>query len=336
MAPPAQKEEVRFVTFNQDASCLAVGTTKGFRIFTVDPFLQCYAKMCGGMNIVSMLYRTSLLAIVGAGSSQQSPRQLQLHNTHEQQSICNISFADTILAVKLNRKRLVVILEKCLHIFDVTKMAPLQIIDTVRNPRGLGALSMCRDGDDACVVAYPKSVEQGGESHGDVVIVDAITGKSAHVIRAHDSTLAAIALSASGSRVATASEKGTIIRVFGITPETTPLLHIFRRGRAAARIYSLAFNERASLLACHSSTGTVHVFASTADGAPPPREGGARSEERSVTKLTVKDPSEQDAVCISRDSQRLMVATSTGRLFTYLLDVGQSECKLEREHLVVS
>eukprot|EP00755_Sulcionema_specki_P006339 Sspe_Gene.35183::Locus_17063_Transcript_1_1_Confidence_1.000_Length_871::g.35183::m.35183/K17908/WIPI, ATG18; autophagy-related protein 18 len=205
-----------------------------------------------------MLNRTSLWAIVGLGadSTQQSPRQLQLYNTSEDQSICSMSFQDTILSVKLNKKRLVVILEKCLHIFDLTKMASLQIIDTEPNPKGLGALSMGED----CVVAYPKAVQPGC---GDVMVVDAISTKNIHVIRAHRNPLSALALSNCGTKLATASQKGTVIRVFGLSPggkAEAPLLYTLRRGASMATVHSLCFNEAATLLACTSSKTTIHIW----------------------------------------------------------------------------
>lgn len=48
------------------------------------------------------------------------------------------------------------------------------------------------------------------------------------MIQAHDSPLAAVRFSADGTRVATASEKGTVIRVFAV-PSGERLFE-FRRG----------------------------------------------------------------------------------------------------------
>ena len=58
------------------------------------------------MGLVCMLYCTSLLAIVGAGQqASASPRRLQLYNSSDQKSICELNFMDSILNVKLNKKR---------------------------------------------------------------------------------------------------------------------------------------------------------------------------------------------------------------------------------------
>ena len=79
------------------------------------------------------------------------------------------------------------------------------------------------------------------------------------MIPAHDSPLAAIAFSYSGTLNATASEKGTVIRIFRV--EDGARLHEFRRGvKRCATIYSLAFSADSQYLAASSNTETVHIF----------------------------------------------------------------------------
>lgn len=66
---------LNFVTFNQDHSCLAVGTTKGFRIYHTDPFSKVFKSDEGRVSLVEMLFSTSLVALV------LSPRHLVIQNT---------------------------------------------------------------------------------------------------------------------------------------------------------------------------------------------------------------------------------------------------------------
>ena len=65
-----------------------------------------------------MLFSTSLVAIVGTGQDA-SPRLLQIVNTKRESTICELTFISGILAVKLNRKRLVVVLEEHIYIYDI-------------------------------------------------------------------------------------------------------------------------------------------------------------------------------------------------------------------------
>lgn len=79
------------------------------------------------------------------------------------------------------------------------------------------------------------------------------------MIAAHDSPLAALSFSQTGGRIATASQKGTVIRVFNVADGTR--LHEFRRGvKRCVSICSLAFSHDATFLCCSSNTETVHVF----------------------------------------------------------------------------
>lgn len=79
------------------------------------------------------------------------------------------------------------------------------------------------------------------------------------MIPAHDSPLAALSFNPSGTRIATASEKGTVIRVFSIVDSVK--LYEFRRGvKRCVSISSLGFSTDSSFLCCSSNTETVHVF----------------------------------------------------------------------------
>ena len=50
--------------------------------------------------------------------------------------ICELKFPSSILAVKLNRKTLVVVLENEIYIYDVSNMRLMHVIETTPNPEG--------------------------------------------------------------------------------------------------------------------------------------------------------------------------------------------------------
>ena len=77
----------------------------------------------------------------------------------------------------------------------------------------------------------------------------------------HKNTLAVIQLSGDGRFVATASIKGTIIRIHDTSREKDNLIQEFRRGSDSATIHSMCFNHNGEYLAASSSDKkTVHVF----------------------------------------------------------------------------
>ncbi|CAK7197767.1 autophagy protein [Sporothrix eucalyptigena] len=262
MSSPA----LNFVTFNQDHSCLAVGTSKGFRIYHTDPFSKIFSSDDGSVSIIEMLFSTSLVAMV------LSPRHLVIQNTKRASVICELTFPSAVLAVRLNRKRLAVVLEDEIYLYDIANMSLLYNIATSPNPNAICALS---PSSENCYIAYPlpKPREDRDEkrpSHapplssyvaptsGEVLIFDTITLKAVNVIEAHRSPLSCIAINSDGTLLATASETGTIIRVFSVPKGQK--LYQFRRGTYPSTIYSMSFNHDSSLLCVSSTSDTVHIF----------------------------------------------------------------------------
>ncbi|KAI0556289.1 protein-vacuolar targeting protein Atg18 [Xylaria curta] len=258
---------LNFVTFNQDHSCLAVGTSKGFRIYHTDPFSKIFSSNDGNISIIEMLFSTSLVALI------LSPRHLVIQNTKRGSVICELSFPSAVLAVRLNRKRLCVVLEDSIYLYDIANMSLLQRIDTSPNPGAICALS---PSSENCYVAYPlpKPRDDAGDKRprhappasltyapvtsGDVLIFDTLTLKVVNVVEAHRSPLSCIALNNDGTLLATASETGTIIRVFSIPKGQK--LYQFRRGTYPSTIYSMSFNAASSLLCVSSTSDTIHIF----------------------------------------------------------------------------
>ncbi|KAK0706733.1 protein-vacuolar targeting protein Atg18 [Lasiosphaeria miniovina] len=257
---------LNFVTFNQDHSCLAVGTSKGFRIYHSDPFSKVFNSSDGNVSIIEMLFSTSLVALI------LSPRHLIIQNTKRGSVICELTFPSAVLAVRLNRKRLAVVLEEEIYLYDIANMSLLYTIATSPNPTAICALS---PSSENCFIAYPlpKPREDQNErrpahapplsmfvppTSGEVLIFDTVTLKAVNVIEAHRSPLCCIALNSDGTLLATASETGTIIRVFSV-PRGQKLFQ-FRRGTYPSTIYSMSFNLSSTLLCVSSTSDTVHIF----------------------------------------------------------------------------
>ncbi|KAK4101957.1 autophagy-like protein 18 [Parathielavia hyrcaniae] len=257
---------LNFVTFNQDHSCLAVGTTKGFRIYHTDVFSKVFNSDEGNISIIEMLFSTSLVAMV------RSPRHLVIQNTKRGSIICELTFPTAVLAVRLNRKRLAVVLEQEIYLYDISNMALLNTIATSPNPNAIFALSPL---SERSYIAYPlpKSREEPLERRpahapplstyvpptaGELMIWDTIGGKAVNVIEAHRSPLSSVALNHEGTKVATASETGTIVRVFSV-PDGQKLFQ-FRRGTYPSTICSMSFNLSSTLLCVSSTSETVHIF----------------------------------------------------------------------------
>jgi autophagy-related protein 18 len=187
--------------------------------------------------------------------------------------ICELLFPSSILAVKMNRKTLVIVLEAEIYIYDISNMRLQHVIETTPNPEAIVALSPSADNS---YLAYPSPVpppapiaavspqaapaqpSSPSAASGDVLLFSTKSLTVSQIIRAHKAPISALALNSTGTLLATASEKGTVIRVWGVPGAEK--LYQFRRGTREARIYSLNFNVVSTLLAVSSAHDTVHIF----------------------------------------------------------------------------
>ncbi|KAL6911987.1 hypothetical protein ACP4OV_000792 [Aristida adscensionis] len=250
----SSSSQIICASFNQDNSLFSVGTEEGFKIFDARNGRLCYKKNLGGFNIVEMLFGTSLLAIVGTGEQPaMSPRRLCLFNTKTGASLKDLNFKTSILAVRLSRKRLVVVLQDKTFIYDLNSTTILEEIETVPNTKGLCAFAPNSEG---CYLALPAST-----SKGSALVYKASEPELICQIDAHQSPLAAMVFSSNGMYLATASEKGTMVRVHLVAPAAKS--HSFRRGTYPSTIYSLSFGPSVDLpdvLVATSSSGSLHMF----------------------------------------------------------------------------
>jgi autophagy-related protein 18 len=96
-------EEMLYVQFNQNCSSLGVGTSGGWALVStgnVESLERIHeAGAAEGVQVVERLFSSSLVALV----SLTAPRKLRVCHFKKGNEICNYSYANSILAVRLNR-----------------------------------------------------------------------------------------------------------------------------------------------------------------------------------------------------------------------------------------
>ena len=270
-----EASELLSVGFNQDQGCFACGTNSGFRIFNCDPFKQTYRRdfANGGIGIVEMLFRCNILALVGGGRNPRyPPNKVMIWDDHQNRCIGELSFRSEVKAVRMSRERVVVVLEYKIYVYNFADLNLLHTIETISNPRGLCAL--CAD-SRSCVLAC-SGLQKG---HVRIELFD-ITRTT--LVAAHESTLSCLALNLDGTRLATASQRGTLVRLWDT--RSGQRLQEVRRGAEAAEIQSIAFSHDNLFMLVSSDHGTIHLFrlgesepaAAAAAAAAEPPPGDAR------------------------------------------------------------
>ncbi|KAL2641366.1 hypothetical protein R1flu_008953 [Riccia fluitans] len=363
MGEQAGSRRVLHAAFNRDHSLVSICTRESFKIFESCTGTCVYEHPEGAYSLAEILNRTSLVAVVGAGEQPElSPRRLNLYNTTLKKS-SEVNFVSAILAVGLNLKRLVVVLERKACIHEMSSLTQLQTIDTVPNPKGLCAFS---PNEENCYLALPARTDVGA-----VLIHDSLNLQALCQIQAHQSPIAAMAISSDGHMLATASCQGTIIRVH-VIPRAVKA-YTFRRGNVPTAIYSLSFGPPdvyPQLLAANSASGTVHVFklgpterqrshpaANLLSVVLPNSMSDMYEPERCCITIRNGCPpgvvsycaiagssietGEDGRACFPRTSRpRVLIITSTGYFYEYYLNVGSGRepgsFTLERECALVT
>ncbi|KNG44554.1 WD40 repeat-like protein [Stemphylium lycopersici] len=253
-------------SFNADCSHFSVALETGFRVFSAKTCEEKIAReVGGGIGCAEMLGNKSYIALVGGGKQPKYPQnkvrphhsdcilrndtdntdEVQIWNDKTERFTTAVEFKTPVQRVRLSQTHMIVALLNSLSIYKMkVPLAKAAEYETVNNPFGL-----CELGTN--IVAFP------GRAAGQVKIFDLNTS-NVSIIPAHESPLRAIGISRDGHLIATASEQGTIIRLWSF-PSCTKLAEL-RRGVDPAAIFSLAFSPDGSTLAVTSDKSTLHVY----------------------------------------------------------------------------
>lgn len=263
-AAMAQGRGVNSLRFNQDQSCFCVAMDSGVRIFNVEPLMEkghLDAEQVGSVGLVEMLNRSNLLAIVGGGSNPKFPDVSVLiwddaREDPKDKLVLEFTFPKPVLAVRMRHDKLVVVLQSRIYVFSFPdNPTKLFEFDTRDNPKGI-----C----DLCPSLEKQLLVFPGHKCGSLQLVDlgsAAPGTSVApvTINAHQSEVGCAALSPPGTLLASASRRGTLLRLFD-THSRLRLLEL-RRGTDPATLYCLSFSADSAFLCASSDRGTLHVFA---------------------------------------------------------------------------
>ncbi|RCK61060.1 Autophagy-related protein 21 [Candida viswanathii] len=351
------------LSFNPDYSSISVSTSEGFKIFNCEPFGEFYSSQESPLRrsisnsleettastpttttddvssndataFLKMLFSTSLTIVVPKSLDRPGNRLLKIYNLKQHLKICELNFPSSIIDIKLNRKRLLVILDTGqLYIYDLSCVRLLKILqlqlsgDDSEGKEFIGDLSA----DDKSWLILPISyttsqtdllnsekvpsqpstprlkpsdsvVSTGSydkyieltrksssstlnnnsknvglddikkDSEGWVVIYDTINLVPVLIFQAHNSAIGRICVSPKDNKIATASVKGTIVRVFHLKEDEQEegkvkisLVTNLRRGHNPTKINALSFHNDNHILGCGSESNTIHLFKLSGD-----------------------------------------------------------------------
>ncbi len=205
--------------------------------------------MSGGIGKIEMFKKTNILGLVGGGKTPCFPtNKLIIWDDHQGKIVSELRFNENILNVRLRSDKIISVLPKKIYIFNFNTLEILQSLETKNNTKGIISISL----NENNIIAYP------GKEIGSVQIKDLDNKQYDRIIKAHKGPINFLQLNKDGTILATASDKGTLVRLFDTSTGNT--LQELRRGTENAEIYSIAFDNTNRFLAVSSDRKTVHIF----------------------------------------------------------------------------
>ncbi|XP_014209193.1 WD repeat domain phosphoinositide-interacting protein 4 [Copidosoma floridanum] len=248
--------------FNQDQGCFVCCMESGLRIYNVEPLVEKAhydSEFMGSVGMAEMLWRTNVIAVVGGGSRPKfADNTVLIYNDLTKNFAVDINFTQPVKAVRLRKDKLVVALEREIHVFSFpSPIHRLLSVQTRYNPKGLVEVATLTSAHKQ-LLAFPGH-KIGSLQLLDLASTDAGASSAPATIAAHVGELACIAVNSNGTKVATASETGTLIRVWDAI-RRTQLIEL-RRGTDQATLYCINFSRDSEFLCASSDKGTIHIFA---------------------------------------------------------------------------
>ena len=239
------------MSFNLDNTILSIGTENGFILCNIIPFyIICSHNLEGGIKQVEVSDNQNNLFLLGGGNNPKFPKNMViLWNCPNKKLMSIVKMSHTIKNIKCNPNHLFIIIKNKIFCFDSQNLKEIDSHETMEdNNKGIFSMRFI---NNTSIIAFP------GQKKGDIHIYR-YDVKKLNIIHAHSTRISCVSLNNDGTLFATASDKGTLIRIFKVN--NGELYREFRRGKDKAEIFSLSFSNQNEFLCITSDRKTVHIF----------------------------------------------------------------------------
>jgi WD40 repeat protein len=242
------------ISFNQDYSLISIGTNRGYKIIQISPVFFHENNLSGSLSRCELSYRSNLLALVGGGKIPKfNSKKVVIYNDLEDCIESEYKFATPVLNVKFKKDFIFIVCEKKIYVFNLNTSQNIDTFDTIMNKQGIIAVNGC---PEKTIMAHPIEPEDEPDK-GYVGIKNYKTNKYFPLL-VHDEKISYMEMDYNGLILATANDKGTIIRLHNLLDKT--LIYECKRGKDKATINFITFDMEYNYIGVTSSKGTIHIW----------------------------------------------------------------------------
>lgn len=234
--------------------------------------------------MVVMLYRSNILALVGSDNNPiYNKNKVIIWDDYQKKTLSELKFSQNILNLKLRKDKIAVICTDKIYLFNLSSFQSIDIIETGENPHGVIGINYCLE---KTIIAYPD------KKKGKIRIKNYEKNSNINV-NAHEKTIGIIVLTINGDLMASATEMGTIVRIFDTNNGN--MVQEVRRGKEKAQIKCICFEQNNKFIAATSNRGTVHIWSlSTAMKNLKKKVTENETETTSVSEIEEKEKNENE------------------------------------------
>ena len=302
------------ISISSDGNSVAFSVGHTFVVYSTSPLLRKFSKEFASYHItkISTTEDGTFVAFVGISENDESNPMIFVWNNFYAECHSKIELDGKVLNIKILGQLLLIVMEKKTCIFDLqNKMMKIEV-PTDPNPCGAGDISIYSyhaddEFDDSEIDNDVSFVAIAANEPGKINVYKMTDNPSKISIYAAKHSVNLIKFSPDAAFVATASAKGTLIRLFD--SKTGAALSTFRRGTLSpASVLDVALSPSKTELVAISSNGTVHLFKADV------RNANQSDFPRSISKLSIDKPSFVAAAF--KNDHTLLIVLNSGQLLT--------------------
>ncbi len=260
-------KKIYYVGFNYDSSYFSVGTDIGFQIYETTPLnLLLSRELDGGIGLVTILEKTNIFCLVGGGNKPRFiPNKLIIWDDDKDEISKEFRCNSFIINCYCKQNCIFIICSDSITLVNTKTMKIIKYINTLNNPKGISSIS---NEPRKYLFVYPDKYkgniallnipELENDNSEKIKKIEKLENNDIVIKNAHKGNISVLSLNYDGSKLASTSDRGTLVRIFNT--QTKSQIGEYRRGNTDANIFSLSFSYDSSLLGLTSDHGSCHIF----------------------------------------------------------------------------